>query len=118
MRWNLVEEDLSWLLWLLSSHLHIEILCFSQVRLRFQKLPGGPDESQSIQDLEERILHHDKQMQLLSSKLALRPKPSQYEALKQEVTRFLENAGNVDRVKALVEKLKVGFFEQQNSKLF
>lgn len=72
-----------------------------------QQLPGGPDEGPSIDNLRQQASGHDIMVKELESKLALRPKPSQYDALGAEIVRFVNNTADVQRMKNLILHLKV-----------
>ena len=72
-----------------------------------QLLPGGPDEGPAIAALEQQMSECYSTIRALEAKTALRPKPSQYEALRTEVLRLVENAGRIASIQELIKRLKV-----------
>ena len=72
-----------------------------------QKSPAGPDESTAIIELENDISGAKETMLRLDQKMALRPQPSQYDSLKQEVLSFMESTASVERIQSMILSLNV-----------
>lgn len=76
------------------------------VRTALDALPGGPDESAHLQDLDAQ---HVVARASLSAALALcvpRPQPPQYAALASEVKGFIGGLGSMDRVLTMMKALQ------------
>ena len=79
-----------------------------QVREEMQQLPGGPDESSKIQQLSAKIAQAEKRASDLELQMTLRPVPSVYRELKQQIIEFGARSCNPAGLRQLVAKLVVG----------
>lgn len=78
-----------------------------QVREEMQQLPGGPDESSKIQHLSTKIAQAEKRASDLELQMTLRPSPSVYRELKQQIFEFGSRSCNPAGLRQLVAKLVV-----------
>lgn len=70
-----------------------------------QQLPGGPDESPKIQALSARIAEAERQAAVLELQMTLRPVPSMYHELQQQISKFLSRSCDPADIRQMVEKL-------------
>lgn len=72
-----------------------------------QNLPGGPDELHHIQRLSEGICEAEKRAEELEVQTTLRPEPSQYHELTQEIDALISRSCNLEQANAMLANLMV-----------
>ena len=70
-------------------------------------LPGGPDESSRLGELYTKIAEVEEAAEKLEASVVLRPSPSQYISLQQEVQRFATSFAAAQRIAGITNGLKV-----------
>lgn len=84
---------------------HSCAVCNVQVHHMLQQLPGGPNESEAVQEWLNQRSSTLKQIDVLDSKCVYRPSPPQYIDLQKDVVAFCSGLGQVDRLKAIAAGL-------------
>ena len=74
-------------------------------RRQFHSLPGGPDESARIQELEEEVARRIQKAEELRTKATPRPSPPAYFAVRDDICRYVSGFAGVDRVTAMIRSI-------------
>lgn len=96
----------------IKQNLEHQITPELKARIKVQNVPGGWSESQPIDFLKNKYNVDTARVMKLKEKCVLRPTPSQYRQLQEELKRFMANLG--EDIEDDIQKPKCGFMHTKD----